>query len=440
MGPRWLLVIALVGCGRLDFDSTGPAVVHHVTVSGGSVQHESITAAAAVDDSGNLYLGGGFSTTLDFGLGPLTASASVSIYVSSFGPDLTPRWDQAFAATGTTSQVSAMVATRDGLVILGPFQGSVDFGGGPIASMGGDDRFLVNLDLSSGAYQRAASFGSTADDDNGIGLAVSGDGTVYAGGGCNGAVFHFGGAALAGTTRDACVGEFSATGALLDQRRWPNPLDAGMLVLASDPAGLIASGFFAGTLDLDGIAMTSGGGKDGFVTRLGTDLTAQWAVQISSAGDDIVPGVARGTDGSIYFAGFGTGPITIAGRSLPMAGVDGFIGQLAPDGTLQWVRVIGDTQTTEIHDLVVHGDELVVAGHFMGTLTLDGVVLDSAGGSDGFAAGFEVTTGRALWAKRFGGPLDDEARVVATAGDQLYVAGFTTGVTESTLFIDALRY
>ncbi len=347
-----------------------------------------------------------------------------------------------FDSNVATNQVNRMALSAGGLLLTGPFQGAVDFGGGPLMSAGGDNRFLAVLDPSNGGYRRAARFGGTGDDDNGSGLAVADDGATFVGGGCDGNDFDFGSGPLAGSDRDPCLARFSAAGAFEVQRRWTDPGRGGLVALAAAGDDVIAAGYYNSALHLDRFALTPVGASDAFVARLGPDLVAQWIVPVSSDGADFIPKVVRRADGALFVAGGGDdGVLSVGARTVSLDGDDGFVAMLDPDGTPRWVHPTG-----AVNDLAVHDGVVFVAGSFAGTLSLDGVVLTSAGNRDAYLAAFDADTGGVLWAERFGGPLADEARVVAAGPDQLVFAGYSTGPTElgdlagDGLFIAAQRY
>ncbi|RLB52696.1 MAG: hypothetical protein DRJ42_14105 [Deltaproteobacteria bacterium] len=93
--------------------------------------------AFALDERGNLFIAGGFATSIDFGGGLRSGSAN---FVASFDPTGAYRWD-----TTTTAYATSMAAQGGRVFLGGAFSGSVDFGGGVRSSPTTQGGFLVTL-------------------------------------------------------------------------------------------------------------------------------------------------------------------------------------------------------------------------------------------------------------------------------------------------------
>jgi hypothetical protein len=170
--------------------------------------------------------------------------------------------------------VAADRTTGDALV-TGYFRGSVDFGGGALASAGGDDIFLARYSGSSGGYMWAKRFGSY-DSDRGCGVALDGSGNVLVTGSFSDTV-NFGGTALSsgGTAGgqygsfDSFIAKYSGTGAYLWSESYgglQNDMGRGVAV---DPSGMtVATGSFQGSATFRGIPLTSAGLGDAYLLRL----------------------------------------------------------------------------------------------------------------------------------------------------------------------------
>jgi hypothetical protein len=101
----------------------------------------------ALDVAGSeLYLTGWFNGTADFGGGPLTsASQYTDIFVASYAAASgAHRWSRVFGNTGSDFGYG-VAAAADGVYLCGTFQGGVDFGGTILTSKSQSDLFLVKL-------------------------------------------------------------------------------------------------------------------------------------------------------------------------------------------------------------------------------------------------------------------------------------------------------
>ncbi len=86
------------------------------------------------------------------------------------------------------------------------------------------------------------------------------------------------------------------------------------------------------------VVQAHNGGQDGFVTNVGTDGTVNWTSYVGSSGDDAAFGLAVRTDtgvDEIYLTGNTTAGFN---GNTPIADADGFVARLDETGTTQWVE------------------------------------------------------------------------------------------------------
>lgn len=145
---------------------------------------------SATPDGGALVTGD-FVLTVDFGGGPLTSAGIDDIFVLRLASDGSHVWSKRFG--GTSNDVGLSVSsTSDGSVVLtGYFHNTINFGGGFLTSLGSQDCFVLIL-ASNGRYVWAERFGDTGQDSgrgvsemNNQRIGVTGffEGTVDFGGG-----------------------------------------------------------------------------------------------------------------------------------------------------------------------------------------------------------------------------------------------------------------
>lgn len=165
----------------------------------GSFNYDSADTVA-LDAAGDVYIGGVFHDTVDFGTGGLTATMPVDGYVAGFS-----------GATGTVKFARALGAAMGGSVrgvtagggtvgLTGNVQGDLDFGTGNLAALGLYDIFVAGIDPATGATQFAKRYGGS-DYDEGNALAIVPAGPVVVGGGFSGTV-DLGTGTITGGTKD----------------------------------------------------------------------------------------------------------------------------------------------------------------------------------------------------------------------------------------------
>ncbi len=158
-----------------------------------------------VDVAGSAVVLGSFHATVDFGGGPLTAAgASSDIFVAKFAADGQHLWSQRFGGVGPDAGSGVSVDQGNNVIATGWFEGSVDFGGGPLVSTQSRDIFLAKYD-AYGGHLWSAAFGGTQEDE---GLAVDAADEVLLTGGFEDTFFG-------PTDKDAFVSKF------LGRDPWP---------------------------------------------------------------------------------------------------------------------------------------------------------------------------------------------------------------------------
>jgi len=120
----------------------------------------------ALDASGNAYITGSFTGTMDFGTGPITAVGNLDGFIAKFSPAGVCQWTVRFAGPGTAQDQGLGIATNGTSVFVGGvFQTSMSINGGTaITGYGGIDGFGMKLDAATGAVQWTTLVGSGSTD------------------------------------------------------------------------------------------------------------------------------------------------------------------------------------------------------------------------------------------------------------------------------------
>ncbi len=279
-----------------------------------------LVRAVALDPAGNLFLGGTFEGTVDFGGSSRTAtSAWGDGYVASYDSAGVLRFVFMFGDTSGPSAfapdnlVLDLDIAQDGTVLVaGAFRGSIDFGGGLV--VGGAARNTLMLALeSNGAFRWVRPFGVAAYN---VAMAVASVGTSATFTGYYEASPDIGdGAWPQRGIQDTFVARLDlTTGATIWTRNWGTggfdwPLDIG-----SDATGaVVVAGFVEGAVDLGSGPLPRPGGRDAFLVKLGADGGTQWAIVSGSSDCDLFRGVDIDPLGNVLAAGrFGVMPSTYA--------------------------------------------------------------------------------------------------------------------------------
>ena len=278
--------------------------------------------------------------------------------------------ERRLAGSGPFLYAQALAQGPEGLTLALPAYGALDLGTGPLGPEGGDayaDLVLAELDLT-GQVRRAQRFGGKGND--GVGELVRGP-----------------------TGDQALVGTFHVA---LD-------LGTGPLTGAFPDEVLRNTGY---------VARRDASGRTVFAHAFGGSTVPQ-AVALDAQGNTYVLATVDGTPG------LGLGELRNAGA----------LWKLDPSGATVWARDLGKARP---YGLAVGADgRVLVTGHFLAELQLDGQKLTSAGEDDAFVATFDGQ-GHLQHLRSFGSPAQNEWGAVAglDAAGTAYVAGVYSGPTD----------
>ncbi len=222
----------------------------------------------AFDAGGNILLTGAFMGPTDFGGGNLAGLGGGDIVLVKFSSAGAHVWSKQIG--GTADDVAFAVATdaAGNAVVTGYVQGAVNFGGGATASAGSLDSFVAKY-ASDGSHQWSRRLGG-ANAEQGLGIATNGNGDVLVVGAFQGTVdFGTGPLASAGSW-DVFVAKYTAGGTPLWSKRYGSSGDDYGYAAAFDASGSVTvTGTFHDTVDFGGgVSLTSAGWTDAFVLNL----------------------------------------------------------------------------------------------------------------------------------------------------------------------------
>jgi hypothetical protein len=208
--------------------------------------------------------------------------------------------------------------------------------------------------------------------------------------------------------------------------------------LAWDKDGsLVTAQSFYSNRVLGGKSLTNAGSADLFVAKLSpSDGNASWVITAGDSNDQYVSGVATSSTG-IGAIGTSTGNIALATGACTGSGsaslcfknntgtpVDYILGADSTAGTGTWVKAV-NLQGGTLKAIAgnINKDYFVVCGAAMNTAAnlstagLTGITGTPGGGKDVVVAAVKASDGTVLWAKLFGGTLDQSCSAAALDDD-----------------------
>ncbi|MDC0669375.1 hypothetical protein [Nannocystis radixulma] len=276
----------------------------------------------AITPADELVVIGTSAGTSDFGGGPLPAAGGEDHFIAKYTPDGEHVWSRLFGdATSQGGEPKVVIQPSGAIVAAGDFGGVIDFGTGPLPSAGLEDVYLATLD-GEGEGVWARRFGD-AERQTVRGLDVDpASGRIVISGSYRGSV-DFGGGPLASAGNfDVFVAVFTADGAPVWSRRFGDAAPQYNYAAAFAPNGdVLLTGTFEGTLDFGGAPLVSAGAEDLYLARLAAEDGSH--VRSARFGDTTYQrGHCLGTDAAdnLFLAGFFAGSLTFDGIDLTSHG------------------------------------------------------------------------------------------------------------------------
>jgi hypothetical protein len=453
------------GSGTVNLTSNGgeDIFIQKLTSSGNLIWAKSFGGSSndnvnslSVDSSGNFYIMGIFSGTVDFdpGLGTvnLTSNGNSDVYVQKLTSSGNLVWAKSFGGTSHEFGRSISIDDTGNVYIAGSFSGTADFDPGSgifnLTSNGGEDIFIQKL-TSSGNLVWAKSFGGPNNElPNSISLDSWGN--VYNTGFFSGTVDFDPGLGTVNLTSnrgaDVYIQKLTSSGNLV----WAKSFGGSSTVVANsifaDAFGNVyTTGYFSGTADFDlgsGIFnLTSNGLSDVFIQKLTSSGNLVWAksfggssydqanfTSVDASGNVITSGIFSGTVD--FDPGIGTVNLTSNG------GYDFFIQKLTSSGNLVWAKSYVNVAFVYPSFSASDGSgNVFTSGVFKGTVDFDpgpGTVnLTSNGGNYDVFIQKLTSSGNLVWAKSFGGAsLNEVTSISVDASGNVYTTGRFAGTVD----------
>ena len=337
----------------------------------------------ATDASNNIIVVGQFANTIDFGGGnSVTAASGGDIFIAKFPPGSAGNppnatWAKSFGTTGPAQNDWAncvAVDASNNIIVAGVANsGDINFGGGVLPPLIGQDVFVVKLN-ANGDYQWAIRHGGTGGDVCKA-ISVDGSGDVVIAGYTSGTNLDLGGGTIAGHGgTDFFVAKYNG---LDGSHVWSKLIgSAGNEVafgIAADRASnnVYVTGQFNLTVDFGGISQSASGGAGIYVVCYNAAGIIQWVNAYGGEPFASDTGIAAAVDsvGNVVVTGSAQSAIDFGGGFTFGDGAQNyFVLSLNRSGAYRWAkRVVGTNGGSICVDDV---NSVIAAGTFGGTQNL----------------------------------------------------------------------
>ncbi len=386
----------------------------------------------AVDASSNVIVGGTFVGTTDFGGGAFVSTAGGNdAWIAKYDAAGNHLWSKKFGDQ-TLQLINGVAIDPNGnALLLGTMEGSADFGGGALFSLGGNDVFVAKLS-PAGNHLWSKSFGGPAGQ-SAVAVATDASGNmIFTGTG--GGTFDFGLGNIPGTG-EIFVVKLDAAGNTLWAKRFgvPGKGQIAWTVKTDALGNIVIGGQFDGSLDFGGGALVSMGGEDIFVAKLSPGGDHLWSKSFGSVlSSQRCASVAIDAAGNIVLTGQFLGTINFGGAALVATNMNStqniFLAKLDAGGNHLWSKGFGDA-AQQYGQAVAFGagGSILVTGGAEGSTDFGGGALGSVGSRDIFVARFDAN-GNHVKSQLVGSPGDESGQAIAPDGvGGLFVTGSFSG-------------
>jgi hypothetical protein len=321
-----------------------------------------------------------------------------------FGTPGHPRWVKQVGGTGWDYGNGVAVDGDGNVIAVGSFSESLQIGGFTLTNAGYSDVFVAKLNGLTGEVIWAKRFGTVQSSAGGEAVRTDAANNIYVMGSFYGAV-DFGGGELRSAGQDVFVLKLTSGGDHVWSRRFGGVRDetASAIAIRGDDiafVGLFTQPTIIGSLIPAHLGSFS---SDIYVVRMTTDGELIWSKSMGGADQDFVDDVALDSSGNVVIVGmfvgtvdFGGGPLSASGGDIYMAKYAGVNG--AHLFSKRYGGMEGDGATSVAVDST---DNIIVAGHFKGSVDFGGPVpLGAVGESNIFVAKYTLA-GAHLWARAF---------------------------------------
>lgn len=222
----------------------------------------------AIDAAGDVVIAGLFVDSIDFGAGPVPAVDSHDAFVVRFAPDGAVRWSKVSGAGGSDQAIGVSSGPAGEAYATGILSTSIDFGLGPLVATAGEDGYVVAFD-AAGQPRWNYTLAGNDDDDKLHEARVGPDGVLVVTGWFTGAASLAGTALAPRGVTDCVLAGFAPDGTHVWSRVFGGPGAERAVALDLAPDGSIwIGGERSGTADFGDGAVRTAVGIDAFVLRL----------------------------------------------------------------------------------------------------------------------------------------------------------------------------
>lgn len=353
----------------------------------GGLGNEELLYEMKVDNAGNTYMAGVFSGTITVVTAPLTSFGGTDGFLIKIDSSGNHLWSKSLGSSSDDQATSVRFDNQGNVIVSGFFRTTGNFGGVSLTSSGSADVFVAKFS-SAGNTLWANKYGSTAYDQN-YALTTDNAGYIYISGNV-GATITFGNSTASGTY----FAKLSSTGTPL----WARSI-SGIYTsyqMQNDARGnIILIGWFTNSINLMGkISLSSymANDQDVFIAKIDSSGNPSWAYAANSPGAQYGLSLALDANGDIYMAGQTSDSLNYRGhKKRGIGGVDAFVLKVDSTGGFIESKIFGSTLIDESHGVAAStAGTFYMVGTYRQNQYFDNVLVPGSVSGSGYLAKLEL--------------------------------------------------
>ncbi len=352
--------------------------------------------AVAVDNAGNIYMGGVFMDTVQFGNTTLVSAGQKDLFLAKLDSTGQVLWAKSFGGPGEEMLGvkvggSLKIAPDQSVYFVGSFSGTFLFDQHLVSAGGAQAGFIAKLD-SSGSVESVFTIGGlqhirvrTLTVDSNYNVVIAG---IFLGSQISFSSQTFWSPNAGFMVGTAYVAKINSSWNL----EWAK-LFGGSNTSGGTSGGSVLGGFHcidnSGNIYLAAIQMDcemdigtavlpNFGGSNAFLMKFNTQGGVEWHKYLHGPSAESVAALACDEQGNVYLAGYGSTGSMIDTDSLSINGGELFIAQLTSAGSLQGTLYSDGSSSKIASEIAVQDNNITLAGRWSGNdLVLGSHVLNS---------------------------------------------------------------
>ena len=339
--------------------------------------NSSFASCITVDNNGNIYIGGNFGGTANFG--SITKSSSyIDAFIAKYDSVGVIQWVQNFGSTYLNSVTCIASDGIGNVYISGYFTATINIAGILFTSSGDFDIFTVKLN-AIGTLQWVKTAGGT-NTDWVRSIAIDNIGNVVITGGFKGSI-NFGAVnKVSAGDYDIFLAKYSNNGIF----QWVQSVggtisDNAWSVATDNSGGILITGTFAGTVNFGTITKTALPTAT-FIAKCGSTGIFQWVQSIDKAS---AYAITLDNSNNIYVTGNYTGTISFGVNAKISSGlIDIFVVKCNESGLPIWIQSAGGKNIDGGNDIVIDTNNKIFVTGYCSLISKFGATVINATGTE----------------------------------------------------------